>query len=110
MIRILGKRSCSYPQHLTISLMNVSKATNPDNEIGMEVHTFDQTILIVSGSGKAVMNGKETLFNEGDMIFIPKGVAHNVVSFGKELKLISIYADTDIKPGSVFATKAAASD
>jgi quercetin dioxygenase-like cupin family protein len=88
-----------------VVFMCVSPATNPTNEIGMEVHPFDQSILIVEGSGKAILSGKETAVQSGDLIFIPIGTEHNVINTSKELKLISFYSGTDIPSGAVFQKK-----
>lgn len=88
-----------------IVFMSISPKTNPYNEIGNEVHEFDQVILIVEGTGKAILKGKETAVQAGDLIFIPLGTEHNVINTGTELKLISFYALTDIPAGSVFPKK-----
>ena len=91
-----------------VVFMNVSPKTNPKNEIGMEVHTFDQTILIVEGEGKAVLNETTSSVKAGDLIFIPMGTQHNVINVDrkKELKLISFYSMTDIPAETVYKTKA----
>jgi len=93
---------------MQVVFMNVSPATNPKNEIGMEKHPFDQVILIVEGKGEAVLEGKRLPFAEGDMIFIPKGTEHDVVNTSKKgaLKVASFYSQTDIPAGSAFKTKA----
>lgn len=95
-------------KHEQIVFMNISSLTNPNNEIGIEVHQFDQVILIVEGKGKAILNGETSLVKDGDMIFIPQGVSHNVINLDKkkELKLISFYSDTDIPKGAVYKRKA----
>lgn len=91
-----------------VVLMNISPKTNPNNEIGSEVHTFDQVILIAEGNGRAILNGKPFSVTAGDIIFIPQGIPHNVVNLGKEkeLKLISFYSKTDIPKDAVYKTKA----
>lgn len=90
-----------------IVFMNVSPLTNPNNEIGKETHEFDQVIVIVQGNGKAILNGKTSLVKEGDMIFIPTGIEHNVINLdqNKGLKLISFYSDTDIPKDTVYKKK-----
>lgn len=95
-------------QHEQIVFMNVSPMTNPDNEIGMETHPFDQVILIVEGRGKAVLAGQTSNVKEGDMIFIPQGTHHNVINLdqAKGLKLISFYSETDIPRDAVYNKKA----
>lgn len=94
--------------HEQIVFMNISPLTNPKNEIGKEVHPFDQVIVIVEGSGKALMNEKTSLIKAGDMIFIPKGTQHNVINLDQKngLKLISFYSATDIPKDTVYKKKA----
>ncbi len=95
-------------KHEQIVFMNVSPLTNPDNEIGMEDHPFDQVILIVEGRGKAVLGKQTSIVKEGDMIFIPQGMPHNIINLdqAKGLKLISFYSETDIPSGAVYGKKA----
>lgn len=95
-------------KHEQIVFMNVSPQTNPDNEIGMEEHPFDQAILIVEGRGKAVLDKQTTNVKEGDMIFIPQGTPHNVINLRekKSLKLISFYSDNDMPAGAIYKKKA----
>jgi mannose-6-phosphate isomerase-like protein (cupin superfamily) len=90
-----------------IVLMNVSPATTPNNEIGMEVHPFDQVILIVEGKAKVILNGKSSIVKNGDMVFIPQGTSHNVINLNtkKELKLISFYSQRDIPKDAVYKQK-----
>ena len=87
-----------------VVFMNISPSTNPNNEIGMETHKFDQIIFIVEGNGKAILDGKTTLVKSGDMIFIPQGVKHNVINSNakKPLKILSVYTATDIPANSAF--------
>jgi quercetin dioxygenase-like cupin family protein len=94
-------------KHEQIVFMSISPITNPNNEIGVETHPFDQAILIVEGKGNAVLNGKTTMVKEGGLIFIPQGISHNVINLDKDkaLKLISFYSDTDIPKGAVYKKK-----
>lgn len=90
-----------------IVFMSISPQTNPRNEIGMETHKFDQVIFIVEGKAKAILNGKQTLVEKGDSLFIPEGTPHNVINLNanEPLKIISIYSDTDIPANSVYKKK-----
>lgn len=90
-----------------IVFMNISPSTNPNNEIGMETHKFDQIIFVVEGNGKAILDDKTTMVKSGDMIFIPQGVEHNVLNLNakKPLKILSVYSSTDIPANSIFKTK-----
>ena len=95
-------------EHAQVVFMSVSPQTNPKNEIGMETHSFDQIIFIVSGKGQAVLKGKPEVVNIGDMIFIPKGTPHNVINMNpaEPLKILSVYSDTDIPANAVYKTVA----
>lgn len=87
--------------------MSISPATNPKNEIGMEIHKFDQIIFVVEGDGKAILDGKETIVKPGDLIFIPQGINHNVVNLDskKPLKILSVYSSTDIPADAIYKKK-----
>lgn len=93
--------------HGQVVFMNISKETNPKNEIGMETHPFDQVILVVEGNGKALLDGKTSNVQTGDMIFIPQGTSHNVVNLNndKSLKIISFYSSNDIAANTVYQKK-----
>lgn len=90
-----------------VVFMSVTPNTNPENEIGMETHPFDQVIFIVEGNGKAILNGEERDIQSGDMIFIPLGTKHNVTNSNKDktLKLFSVYSGTDIPADAVYQKK-----
>lgn len=90
-----------------IVFMNISPSTNPNNEIGMETHKFDQIIFIAEGKGKAILNGKSSVVKSGDMIFIPQGIPHNIINLNakKPLKIISVYSDTDIPANAIYKKK-----
>jgi quercetin dioxygenase-like cupin family protein len=90
-----------------VVFMNITPNTNPNNEIGMETHKFDQIIFIVEGNGKAILNGKTMMVKSGDMIFIPHDVEHNVINLNEKnpLKILSVYSATDIPANSVYQKK-----
>lgn len=90
-----------------VVLMNITPKTNPNNEIGLETHKFDQVIFMVEGQAKAILNDKNSIVKGGDMIFIPQGTPHNFINLNakKPLKIISIYSATDIPENSVYKKK-----
>ncbi|MBY0529632.1 MAG: cupin domain-containing protein [Rhabdochlamydiaceae bacterium] len=102
------KTALATAKHEQVVFMNISPVTNPKNEIGLEVHAFDQVILVVQGEGKAVLNGKIATVKEGDMIFVPEGISHNLINTDKkkELKIISFYSDRDIPKDAAYKKKA----
>ena len=94
-------------KYAQVVFMNISPNSAPKNEIGEEKHPFDQIIFIVKGNGKAVLNKETSVVKEGDMIFIPQGTPHNVINTNEkeELKLVSIYSDTDIPADATYKKK-----
>ncbi len=90
-----------------VVFMNITPKTNPNNEIGMETHEFDQVIFVVEGQAKSILNGKNSTVAAGDMIFIPQGTPHNFINLSakKPFKIISVYSATDIPENAVYKTK-----
>lgn len=90
-----------------IVFMNIAPTTNPNNEVGMETHKFDQVIFVAEGSAKAILNGKTFAVESGDMIFIPQGTEHNVINLNakKPLKIFSVYSAMDIPAKAIYKTK-----
>ncbi|MBA3954859.1 cupin domain-containing protein [Candidatus Dependentiae bacterium] len=71
-------------------------------DIGMEVHKADQILVIVSGSGKAVLNNQEHSITEGDLVMVPQGTHHNITNTSNELlKLFTVYAPAQHAVGTV---------
>lgn len=95
-------------KHAQIVFMNIAPSTNSKNEIGMEVHPFDQVILVVEGNGKAILSGKTWVIKPGDLIFIPQGVHHNIINLtpnNASMKIISFYSSQDIPAKAVYPKK-----
>ncbi|MBL7479556.1 cupin domain-containing protein [Legionella bononiensis] len=90
-----------------VVLMNITPKTNPNNEIGVETHQFDQVIFVVEGHAKSILNGKNSTVTAGDMIFIPQGIPHNFINLDakKPFKIISVYSATDIPENAVYKHK-----
>ncbi|EHL28972.1 cupin domain-containing protein [Legionella drancourtii] len=90
-----------------VVFMNITPKTNPNNEIGLETHKFDQVIFVVEGQAKSVLNGKKSTVTAGDMIFIPQGVPHNFINLNvkKPFKIISVYSATDIPENVAYKQK-----
>lgn len=83
----------------------------PNEEIGMEVHSYtDQFFRVDSGEGKVIMDGEESVISDGFAVVVPAGTMHNVIntSSDKPLKLYTIYMPPHHVDGTIHATKAAA--
>lgn len=66
----------------------------PGGEIGVETHAdADETLLVVSGTGEADLDGERTPVRVGSVVFIPRGIRHNVRNRGPvALRLYAVHA------------------
>lgn len=89
-------------QHSQVVLMSIPVG----GEIGTEHHKVDQTLIFVQGHGKAIINGQSSDVSPNHLVFVPAGAEHNFKNTGsEELKLFTIYAPAQHKPGTVEAVK-----
>ncbi len=82
----------------------------PQIEIGEEVHTHvEQTLFFLSGTGKAIINGVESLINPGDVVIVTPGTRHNFINTGSEpLKIFTVYTPPNHIDGRIHRTKSEA--
>ncbi len=80
----------------------------PGGEVGEETHTYtEQTLFFLSGTGKAILDGKESAIKAGDVVVVTPGTKHNFVNTGTiPLKLYTVYAPPNHIDGLIEATKA----
>ena len=80
----------------------------PSEDIGMEMHELDQFVRVVSGTGKAVLDGVEYALPEGSAVIVGQGTEHNIINMSDTmpLKLYSIYAPPNHLEGTIHPTKA----
>ena len=75
-------------------------------DIGDEVHTVDQALTFTSGTGKAIIAGKEQDVKGGDLVVVPAGTQHQFLNTGPTpLILYTIYSPAEHAPQSVHKTK-----
>jgi mannose-6-phosphate isomerase-like protein (cupin superfamily) len=94
-------------KHCQLVLMTLQ----PDEEIGMEVHTDnDQFFRFEKGRGKVIIDGNEYDVTDGTAVIVPAGAQHNVIntSASDKLKLYTIYSPAHHQDGVVRKTKAEA--
>ena len=77
-------------------------------EIGEEVHArVEQTLFVLDGEAKAVLDGKESPVGPGGVIVVTPGTRHNVLNSGAgDLVLYTVYAPPNHIDGRIHATKA----
>lgn len=76
-------------------------------EIGEEIHSdTDQLLAFVDGRGEAQLDGQSSSIGPNDLVFVRAGTRHNFVNTGDvPLRLITIYAPPEHRPGTVHQTK-----
>jgi mannose-6-phosphate isomerase-like protein (cupin superfamily) len=106
----IARRSADFRQVLatTEHTQLVVMTLPPGGEIGEEVHHgIDQTLLVVAGQGRAVLDGEPSPIGPGHVVVVPAGTRHNIVSGDAEpLRLVTVYGPPDHRPGTVHHTKA----
>jgi len=86
----------------------VLMSLKPMEDIGMEVHEdTDQFFRVDAGKGKVVLDGVETLVEDGFAIVIPAGTQHNVINTSEteEMKLYTIYSPAHHRHDVIHITK-----
>ena len=76
-------------------------------EVGEETHTYtEQTLFFLSGTGKAILDGKESPIVAGDVVVVTPGTKHNFINTGTvPLKIYTVYAPPNHIDGTIEATK-----
>lgn len=88
--------------HSQVVLMSIPVG----QDIGQEVHKVDQTLIFVQGQGQAIINNAVSEVFPNHLVFVPAGMQHNFKNTGKsELKLFTIYAPAQHKPGTIEKNK-----
>lgn len=80
----------------------------PGGEVGEETHTYtEQTLFFLSGTGKAILDGKESPIGPWDVVVVTPGTKHNFINTGTvPLKIYTVYAPPNHLDGRIHVTKA----
>ena len=80
----------------------------PGGEVGEETHVYtEQTLFFLSGTGKAILDGKESSISAGDVVVVTPGTKHNFINTGSDpLKIYTVYAPPNHIDGRTHVTKA----
>ena len=85
-------------------------ALKPGEDIGVETHfDGDQIFLVLSGTGVASLNGVNVPVRVNSLVAVPAGTEHDIRNTGRGLlRLMTVFAPPQHRPGTVHHTKAAA--
>lgn len=76
--------------------MTIKVTLNAGHSMNYHSHkNRDEVWVVISGDGKAVVDGKEQKIKPGDVITMPAGIRHTVFA-ESELKLIEVQLGKDI--------------
>jgi len=100
------RKVLSTGKHAQVVVMSIPAG----GDIGEEVHEdVDQVLAFVDGEGRAILQGEESAVGPGRLVHVPAGMRHNVVNTGAgDLRLYTVYAPPQHRPGTVHRTKAEA--
>ena len=89
-------------KHSQLVLMSLPQG----EQIPQEVHAVDQSLIIVSGKGEAIINGTTVPLSENSLLIIPAGTPHVIKNTGDvPLKLFEFYTPPQHAPGTVHKTQ-----
>jgi mannose-6-phosphate isomerase-like protein (cupin superfamily) len=76
-------------------------------EVGSEIHEHvEQTLYIISGICKVVLDDAEHMLSGGDVVVVTPGTRHNFINAGEDVvKIITTYSPPNHIEGRVHATK-----
>lgn len=76
-------------------------------EVGEETHEHvEQTLYLVSGVCKVILNDEEHIVSGGDVVVVTPGTKHNFINVGEEVvKIITTYSPPNHIDGRIHATK-----
>jgi mannose-6-phosphate isomerase-like protein (cupin superfamily) len=82
-------------QVATMNLRPGGKEGGPDN-----IHRgAEQWVLVVAGTGRALLDGRRRVLRAGTLLRIPKGVPHEIRNTGRTLlKTVNIYTPPAYRP------------
>jgi len=91
-----GEGSITAAMHVDASGKIMLLRIHPDSSIGMHKHeTNYEVCYILSGTGKAVINGVEEPLSAGVCHYCPKGSEHTLINTGKDdLVMYAIVPET----------------
>lgn len=85
----------------------VAMSLRPGEDIGAETHRkVEQTFIVISGSGTAVIDGRHVKIEAGDVFAACRGQRHNVKAGKGGLKLFTLYSPPNHLDGRIHMTKA----
>ncbi len=63
----------------------------PEDVDPQQPHDRDECYVIMEGSGRFRLGDETVPFGPGDLLFVPAGVPHRFLDFGKELRAWVIF-------------------
>ncbi len=98
------RKVLSTGRHAQVVVMSIPVG----GDIGEEVHEeVDQVLAFVDGEGRAILEGEESPVGPGRLVHVPAGTRHNFVNTGgTPLRLYTVYAPPQHRPGTIHRTQA----
>jgi quercetin dioxygenase-like cupin family protein len=70
---------------------------DPGKRIGRHTHDAGETVLLLRGSGRAIVESEERVISPGDIVHVPPETPHDVVNESDEtLELVGFFAQASV--------------
>ena len=70
---------------------------DPGKRIGRHTHDTGETVLLLAGKGRAVVESEERQISPGDIVHVPAETPHDVVNEGDDtLELVGFFAAPEV--------------
>jgi quercetin dioxygenase-like cupin family protein len=70
---------------------------DPGKRIGRHTHDAGETVLLLKGTARAIVDAEERAIAPGDIVHVPAETPHDVVNRGEEtLELVGFFAGAEV--------------
>lgn len=70
---------------------------DPGKRIGRHTHDTGETVLLLNGTGRALVASEERSISPGDLVHVPAETPHDVVNEGDQpLELVGLFAQPEV--------------
>ncbi len=89
-------------EYTQVALMTLE----PGSDVGEEVHEVDQVLVVLEGTGEAVLNRQHSPVQANSLVVVPAGTRHNLINTGSiPLKAFTLFSPPEVEPGTLLRSR-----